>query len=228
MGVRLSWLRLPIALAMVASAREARADAPQPAGTEVQRTPSGFYLRFASGFAAFDEHMGADAAAAGESRGRNRGLATLGELALGGTVAPGWVIGGGIYAADLLASTYRSQTAAPPPELDPGLRNVALIAPFMDHAFASLPGVHLQLALGLATLTPRVLGDVATTQSKYLALGAGLMIGTGYEWPVSESWRLGVLARTTLSVLGGDDDSGASWVHVVVTSPGVLFSLTYQ
>lgn len=203
-------------------ARVASAAAPPP------REHHGFYLRVASGFAAYDERLASDGAAGGEIRGRNRGLATLGELALGGSIGRGWVLGGGIYAADLLASTYRSKTAAPPSELDPGLRNLALIAPFLDYAVESVPGVHLQMALGLATLTPRVIGDPATSVSEYLALGGGLMFGTGYEWELSESWRLGILSRTTLSVLGGRDESEASWLHVVVTSPGLLFTLTYQ
>ena len=192
------------------------------------RERHGFYLRAASGFAAYDERLNSDHAAAGVTQGRDRGLATLGEFALGGSIGRGWVLGGGIYSADLLASTYRSKTVAPPPELDPGLRNLALIAPFLDYALDSVPGVHIQLALGLATLTPRVIGDPATSVSEYLALGGGFMFGGGYEWDISESWRLGILSRTTVSVLGGRDESGARWSHVVVTSPGLLLTLTYQ
>jgi hypothetical protein len=209
-------------LSSAALAREARAQADAPAAA--RRSPSGFYLRTASGFGAFDERLSAGEGTLG---GRNRGLATLGELALGGTLAPGWVIGGGIYAADLLASTYRGKST-PPAELDPGLRSVALLAAFADHAFERLPELHIQFGLGLATLTPRVFGDAVTNRSDYLALGAGLMLGGGYEFPVSESWRIGVLARTTICVLGGRDEARTRWLHVVTTSPGLLLSLTYQ
>jgi hypothetical protein len=205
------------------------AGAEPPAAEASQSYPHhGFYLRVANGFAAYDERMSSDAAAAGASRGRNRGIATLGELAIGGSPAPRWVIGGAIYSADLLASTYRTKTAAPPSELDPGLRNVALIAPFFDYALESVPGFHIQTALGLATLTPRVFGDAATSRSEYLAVGAGLMFGGGYEWDIAKYWRLGVLSRTTFSVVGGHDDAQASWLHVIVTSPGLLFTITYQ
>jgi opacity protein-like surface antigen len=222
-----------MALALLASSHAASAGAepPAPGSAPPARAPyshHGFYLRFASGFAAYDERLSADNALGGARSGRNRGIATLGELAIGGSPAPRWVLGGAIYSADLLASTYRSKTVAPPVELDPGLRNVALIAPFFDYALQSVPGVHVQAALGLATLTPRVLGDVATSQSEYLAAGAGLMFGGGYEWDIAENWRLGVLSRTTLSVLGGHDDARASWLHVIVTSPGLLLTITYQ
>jgi hypothetical protein len=188
----------------------------------------GFYLRFASGFAAYDERLSSSNAAPDETSGRNRGIATLGEIALGGSIAPRWVLGGGIYTADLLASTYRTTTSLPPAQLDTGLRNVALIGPFFDYALESVYGLHVQGALGLATLTPRVFGDSATSQSKYLAAGAGLMLGGGYEWDLSENWRIGVASRTTFSVLSGRDDAKARWWHVVVTSPGLLLTITYQ
>jgi hypothetical protein len=226
--------RWGITLALLASSPAASVAAePLPAGSAPPAARAGyphhgFYLRFASGFAAYDERLNADRALAGATRGRSRGIATLGELAIGGSPAPRWVIGGAIYSADLLASTYRSKTVAPPAELDPGLRNVALIAPFLDYAVESVPGVHIQAALGLATLTPRVLGDSATSQSEYLAVGAGLMFGGGYEWDVAENWRLGVLSRTTLSVLDGRDEAKAHWLHVIVTSPGLLLTITYQ
>jgi len=117
-----------LAVSLVATcARPARAE---PAQVESGAAPRarehhGFYLRVASGFAGYDERLASDHAAAGETRGRNRGLATLGELALGGSVGRGWVFGGGIYAADLLASTYRSKTVAPPSELNSTLVNGA-------------------------------------------------------------------------------------------------------
>jgi hypothetical protein len=228
MGARVC--RWGVALACVAVASHARAEPPpvEARAAPKAREHHGFYLRVGNGFAAYDERLVSEHAAAGETRGRNRGLALVAELALGSSIGRGWVLGGGIYSADLLASTYRTKTVAPPPELDPGLRNLALIAPFLDYAVQSVPGVHLQMALGLATLTPRVFGDAATSVSEYLAVGGGLLFGGGYEWDVSESWRIGILSRTTFSVLAGSDESQASWLHVVVTSPALLLTLTYQ
>jgi len=55
-----------------------------------------------------------------------------------------------------------------------------------------------------------------------------LMLGAGYDWWVAEEWSLGVLARTTIAVLRGQDESDVRWLHVAVTSPGLLVTLTYH
>ncbi len=192
----------------------------------------GFYLRFASGFGAYDERLSSDDdAPGGKIEGRNRGSVSVGELAIGGTIADGWVLGGGIYTADLLASTYRSAgdtTLLPPSELDPGLRSLGLFGPFVDYYPNPSGGFHFQAALGLATLTPRVFGSSATEQSEYLALGGGLMLGAGYEVWVDDEWSLGILSRTTAVGLGGTDDADVGWAHFVITSPSLLVTLTYH
>lgn len=192
------------------------------------RVHEGFYLRVASGFAMYDERLSSEDGGRGERSGRNRGISALGEFALGGTLGRGWVIGGGIYSADLAASTFRSRTELPPAELDPGLRSVALLGPFFDWYVNPERGLHFQAALGLSTLTPRVFGHPATERSEYVALGGGLMLGAGYDFWVADEWSLGVLARTTVSVLSGSDDQDDRWVHVVVTSPGLLATLTFH
>jgi hypothetical protein len=185
----------------------------------------GFYLRVANGFGAFDERLSAEQ---GETEGRNRGIATLGELALGGSITPGWVIGGGIYTCDVLATTFRGSGAAVPTELDPGLRGVTLIGPFVDVYLDPRRGLHLQGSLGLATLTPRVFGHAATERSEYLAVGGGLMFGAGYDVWIADEWSLGVLARSTVAFVAGDDEQETSFRHLVLTSPGLLVTLTYH
>src|SRR5690606_9082817 len=99
------------------------------------RVHDGFYLRIASGFTVLDERLEAEEVGGNSLQARNRGIATLSDLAIGGTVAPGWVVGGGIYSLDLVASTLRSRESALEPipaEVDPGLRALSLIAPFVD------------------------------------------------------------------------------------------------
>jgi hypothetical protein len=104
---------------------------------------------------------------------------------------------------------------------------LALLAPFVDYYPTPKEGLHFGGALGLATLTPRVFGDPATEQSRYLAVGGGLMLSTGFEWWIYDEWSLGVLARTTVAVLSGTASS-AQWWHVVSTSPSLLVTLTYH
>jgi hypothetical protein len=193
----------------------------------------GFYMRLASGFGVLDERLSSSAGATptGEVKARNRGMATVGELSFGGTLGSGWVLGGGIYGADLIASTYKSRPGSadsPPAELDPELRSLAVIAPFFDYYPDPTRGFHFMAALGLATLTPRVFGDAATEQSEYLAIGGGLILGTGYDWWVADEWSLGVLARTSVAVLSGKDEAAARWVHIITGSPSLLVTLTYH
>lgn len=204
----------------------ARAEEPEPAGDR-PRTHDGFYLRAAMGFAVYDERLGSSGAGP-DIKGRTRGISSLSELAFGGTLAPGWVIGGGLYTADLATASYHTVTELPPAELDPELRTLALLGPFLDRYFDPQGGLHFQAALGLAWLSPRAFGDEATEQSKYLALGGGVMLGIGQEFWISDSWSLGVLARTTISYLVGEDSSNLNWQHLVLTSPGLMVTLTYQ
>lgn len=193
----------------------------------------GFYMRFGSGLSGFDERLSSEDSAiyGGEIKSRTRGIGSASELALGGTISKGVVLGGGIYTFDLLASTLRLEddsADAPPEELDTGLRNLILIAPFIDIYPNPRRGFHVQGALGLALLTPRVFGSSATEQSDYAAVGGGLMLGAGYEWFIADEWSLGILGRATVSVLTGKDESGVRWVHVPSTSPGFLVTLTYH
>ena len=204
-----------------------------PAPEAGARVHDGFYFRVGSSFGVYDERLQSEELVTGGTiEARNRGMATVSDLAIGGTIAPGWVIGGGIYSLDLIASTFRatedSAVAGLPPELDPGLRSLALIAPFVDWYPNVRGGFHAQAALGLATLTPRLFGHPATDDSEYLAVGGGLLIGTGYEWWVADEWSIGVLGQFGVRVLSGKDDSGVRWTHVITNSPTLGVTLTYH
>lgn len=195
------------------------------------RVHDGFYLRIASGFSVFDERFESDELAGGKLQARNRGIAHLSDLAVGGTVAPGWVVGGGLYSLDLIASTLRTDGNGVDPipsELDPGLRSLTLIGPFVDWYPSVRGGFHVQAALGLATLVPRVFGHPATSDSDYSAVGGGLLLGAGYEWWVADEWSLGVLTQLGVRALRGDAEDGARWTHLITHSPSLCASLTYH
>jgi hypothetical protein len=196
------------------------------------RVHDGFYFRVASGFSVYDERLSSDELLAGGSvEARNRGVASASDLAIGGTVAPGWVVGGGIYSLDLVASTFRADgagAAAVPDELDPGLRSLSLIGPFFDWYPNVRGGFHAQASLGLATLTPRVFAHPATQKSEYIAVGGGLLLGTGYEWWVADEWSIGILTQLGVRLLRGKDDDHVAWTHVITNSPTLCVSLTYH
>ena len=192
----------------------------------------GFYFRAATGFGVYDERVdSAESSAGGKVEARNRGIAALSDLAIGGTVAPGWVLGGRIFSLDLVASTFRtsgSSVGAVPDELDPGLRSLAVIGPFVDWYPNVRGGLHVQGGIGLATLTPRLFGHPATQRSEYLALGGALLLGTGYDWWVSDEWSIGFMGQLGLRFLRGEDDSGRRWTHFVTNSPSLCLVLTYH
>lgn len=193
----------------------------------------GFYMRFGSGLAGFDERLQSEDSDVygGEIKSRTRGIGTVSELAIGGTISKGVVLGGGLYTFDLLASTLRLEDGsvdAPPAELDTGLRNLVLLAPFVDIYPNPRRGFHVQGALGVAALTASVFGSSATDRSKYSAIGGGLMLGAGYEWWIADEWSLGVLGRAMVTVLTGEDESDVRWIHIAATSPSFMFTLTYH
>ena len=191
----------------------------------------GFYLMAAPGFGVYDERLESGRLPGGSVEARNRGVASLSNLAIGGTIAPGWVLGGLIYSSDLVASTFRTSgdsLTTLPQELDPGLRSMSLIAPFFDYYPNVRGGFHVQGALGLAILTPRIFGHPATERSEYAAVGGGFIVGTGYDWWVADEWSIGVLSQLGLSVLSGEDDAGVKWTHIITSSPSLCVSLTYH
>lgn len=192
----------------------------------------GFYARIAAGWALYDERFqSGDLPLGGKIEGRNRGVASVSDIAIGGTVAPGWVIGGGIFTADLAASTLRlsgSSSQALPSELDPGLRSVSVFAPFVDYYPNVRGGFHVRGALGFATLTPQVFGHPSTQRSKYLAIGGALMLGVGYDWWIADEWSIGVMTQAGLRLMTGKDDDDVRWTHLATTSPGLYVCLTYH
>jgi hypothetical protein len=103
-----------------------------------------------------------------------------------------------------------------------------LVGPFIDYYPEPHAGFHAQAALGLSLLTPRVFGDAATQRSQYLAAGGGLLLGTGWDWWIAEEWSIGVLGQFGLHVLGGKDDAGVQWTHVVAISPSLSLAVTYH
>lgn len=211
------------------------ASEPEP---EPERRPratrDGLYLRFATGFGGYSEFMRSEDTPRYDGRifGQTIGIASLGEFALGGSLAPGFVLGGGIYGADLLASTFRvddESSSLPPAELDPALRSLVLIGPFIDWYFdRGNSDLHWQAALGFAGLVRSPdFGTERQMRNAYVAYGLGLMLGVGKEWHLSGDWSLGLLGRVMLAAAGGKDDADVSWGHFASTSLGLLATVTY-
>lgn len=195
----------------------------------VEHCHDGLYLRIGSGFAAYSEALTSDA---NNDAGRDpeasiTGIGTAGELALGGTVARGFVLGGGIYGTSVLAYTVNIENGetAPPELLRPNW--LLLVGPFVDWYVWPHRGLHLQGALGFAMEFGDEPGHSETNLRKP-ALGAGLTLGIGYEVWIGDEWSLGALWRLGIASLRDKDEGGKKFTHVAVTAPALLVTVTHH
>ena len=211
---------------------ELRTPPPPPERAPGAREHGGFYLRFGAGFGVYEERTESEESDVygGEVSGRSVGLASVGEFAMGGTVGRGLVLGGGIYTARLLSGHFTLDESSPaglPRELDPELRELVVVGPFMDWYPNPRRGFHLQAALGFASLTDGG-SNFDDDDEDYQAFGGGLVLGVGYEWWIGNEWSLGALARVQGAAVTGKDDADVRWFHGVSTNPALLLTLTYH
>jgi hypothetical protein len=214
----------------VASESGARA-ATEPRGAYEH---DGFYLRFGLGFGGFTDGMiSHDENAYGEqASGQVAGIASVGEVMIGGAVRRNLILGGGLWTSTLLASSYTHTDGDQIPNELRQPDNFTMIGPFFDYYFGSslgrAGGFHLQGSPALA-----VLNGFRPEQGRYdddrrVAIGAGLMAGFGYEWWVEKQWGLGVLARLTAAGLAEESENDGFYYHGVATIPAFLFTGTYN
>jgi hypothetical protein len=168
----------------------------------------------------------------GSVEGSLAGVAAAVELSLGGTPAPGLVIGGGIFSGSTGAEVETNEVdvdGQPVPAVKYNQLTFTLIGPFVDYYFDERAGFHLQGALGLAAMevgTGRQ-GSTELTANRTLG-GLGFMLGGGYEWFVGEQWSLGGIIRMRYGALETDDDDDERYTFQTLALPEVLFSATFH
>jgi hypothetical protein len=224
------------------TARATEASTAEPAAAPVEEVPTsvhrhdGFYLRLGAGFGGVRDQMlyQPDGGSSNdfENVGYVSGIATTGEFAIGGTVARGLVLGGGVYTAGFMVTDFvrdpeSSFTDALPTEVDSSHASLTVIGPFIDYYFQEDGGFHLQGALGVAVLSG-LRNAQGVDNSSEGAAGGGLVFGLGNEWWVADDWSMGVLGRLTVAALFQEDDQQQTWVHAAATVPSVLFTVTYH
>lgn len=213
----------------------------RPAAADPVTTPEpgarrhdGFYFRFASGFGVYNELARSEDVErfGGRLRIKARGFATVHETAVGGTPYPGLVLGGGLYEIEVVTSSVTMNRDDSEIDLSkdvaPESRALSIIGVFVDRYFVPSAGLHLQLALGLASQYGlRVDGD-PFEQGDYRPVGPGGVIGLGYETWLTDQWSLGVLARSAICVMFGKDAKETHWVHYGTSTPSFLMTVTYH
>jgi hypothetical protein len=204
---------------------------PLPPPSRGIREHDGFYLRLGVGLgrlgASFNSGQSSDFG--GSVDGGIVGASLASEIAIGGTPAPGLVLGGGIW----LDQTGSHQThdlkvnGASMPNVGFDSLTLGLIGPFADFYVNPRSGFHVQGALGIAWVTVGG-GDKGPHDYDQVLGGLGFMVGGGYEWWIAEQWSLGGVVRMLYGSVQSDRQSGDQWSYKAFAIPEVAFVATYH
>jgi hypothetical protein len=198
------------------------------------REHDGFFARLGTGFAPWSETLAPkhEDDIGGKLRIDTSGIAKVDDLTLGWSISRHWILGVSLQTASLLASnSSRSEksTEELPEELDPGLRQMAMLG--ISALWFSNPkgGFNLGGGLALAGLdSQRVKDRNYDLHTQYRAGGLGLSVELGYTFWVSAQWSVGLRGRLNAAWLGGKDDNDIEWTHGVTASPGALFDIMFN
>jgi hypothetical protein len=199
-------------------------------GTHVH---DGLYLRMGLGIgrlgAAFKSGDSKDLG--GSVEGSAAGLAGAFELAVGGTPAPGLVIGGGLFASGSGSPTLTELrvNGADAAKFKQDRLSLGLIGPFIDYYFDERSGFHLEGALGIAYMTAGegTQDGRRVTPQRDLG-GLGFMLGGGYEWWVADQWSIGGTLRMIYGATETNRSDDERWTYAGLALPEILFVATYH
>jgi hypothetical protein len=220
---------LPIVLGVPALAGAQSSPAPPTSVAAIEdRTAhrhDGFYLRLATGFGSQHQTIRLEGHEPGVTVS---GVSSVGELAFGYAFRPGRIFGLGFYSSTLVVTsrTFHIDQPMPPAEILNDVKDVNVCGPFYDHYFDARGGMHVQGAMGVATV--RGLGVPDARVDDHLVVGVGFVLGFGYDWWISDQWALGVLGRVAIASTTADDQDGVRWEHGVSAMPSLLFTATYN
>jgi hypothetical protein len=153
-----------------------------------------------------------------------RGMSCVGGTFVGGTPAPGLVVGG----ATLGHVIYSPKMEVGGQEVDgygDDNLSLSLVGPFVQYYPDPSSGLNLRLALGF------VWAKAMDDNIEDAATGFGVNASLGHDWWVGDEWSLGMAARVTYAHVreestgvGGDDKVLSHSAYV----PGVVLTLTYH
>ncbi len=188
-----------------------------PAVCHAQSVPfthEGFYLQMTVGAG----YLGTSASANGEDLSIHGG-ALNGSVWIGGSLAPGFVLGGGTSSAFAVRPKVKETVRGVTRDLSDAnaglqLNMIGLVSDFYPNP---TKGLHFQAMLGYAVLS--ITQNGASSQSPS---GIGLLGGVGYDFWVSEEWSIGMLGNFSYAAAKLND------VSYPTVSPSLLASFTYN
>jgi hypothetical protein len=196
------------------------------------REHDGFYLRLGvgAGGGSFAGTINSPGTALTDGAGVDgKGVTIPVELAIGGTIAPGLVIGGGSFGALMPAPSARMKNYGREMESSAGTMILSSIGPFVDYYFAPNQGFHAQAGIAFAVVAAsKSPDDGALMRQNYSGTGWSTMLGVGYDTWVSEQWSCGVLGRIQYGAASLDADQGTSGADLRFLFPTLLATFTYH
>lgn len=189
------------------------------------RTHDGFYFSLGLGVGSLSGTAHPKEGALADLDLNVSGVAQLGQLAIGGTVAPGLVVGGAIYGANVFTTKYEATVNGQSIEDDGETSSISQIGPFVDYYFDPEGGAH---AFG-APVVAIVSGGKAKEYDEYIdstsGSGFGFVLGAGYDFWIGEQWSLGLNGRAqwVTAKVEADDGDESDFSGAIL---GVLVTVT--
>ncbi len=178
----------------------------------------GLQLSLGVGVAYSHTSIGLDPKPSGSKDASVAGLGVGAQILIGGTLAPGLVLGGGSMGGHFISPTL---TVGEHEGDSDGDLAANLLGVYVDYYPDPRSGLHLLALVGGATLED---GNDATDG---VAVGFGAAAGAGHQWWIGEQWSLGVLARLQL-LRTTVDFPRALEGHYTTLIPAILATATYH
>ncbi|HMJ16242.1 MAG TPA: hypothetical protein VK524_32735 [Polyangiaceae bacterium] len=190
-------------------------------------THDGFYLQL--GLGAGWVSGTAESKGAGGIELNVSGVGQLGHVAMGTTVAPGLVIGGGIFGVNLFAPKYeygpKGQQNFNQIEEDADFSSATMLGPLIAYYFHPERGAYVVGAPAYGIVSAGA--SERDTIPENSGGGFGLMLGAGYDFWVGEQWSVGALGRFQYFSAELEDDDGRK-ADFSALVPGLLITATYH
>jgi hypothetical protein len=196
---------------------------------------NGFYMRFGLGLAGASSATDATSSNVAINGGGIdvSSFAVPLELAIGGTPAPGFVIGVGSYGSIWPTPHATLKNFGRSFESDAGPVVVSSLGPFVDYYFDPEKGLHGQFGVAFASASAARSTDsgvaVRVPSQDFAGKGWSAMGGFGWESWIGQEWSMGILGRLQYGELALESTSNSiDKMPTRFLVVGALASITYH
>jgi hypothetical protein len=184
------------------------------------RTHDGFFFRSSPGFALFAASVSDTGSLPRRSRSEGLGLSSA--LSIGGTPAPGLVVGGTLWTVNLFPRFVEDGVVITPDD-DSVKLTVLRIGPYFDWYPNPKGGFHTSIS---PTWMFQIERDRKGQPVQPSAMGPSLTFHTGYEWFLSSEFSLGGLAGLSFGQLSRQVHGRSEVMPFLM--PEIALAVTYH